>query len=56
MIPVEIPFASSEVGDIVGTCVQLAPSANAGAIVGAIVEILVGANFGALVGFGVTSR
>ena len=45
MNPLKPPFASSDVGDIEGTCVPLAPSACAGTIVGADV--------GALVRFGV---
>ena len=36
--------------DIVGACVQLAPSAHVGAIVGAIVEFIVSAIVGAMVG------
>ena len=38
------------VGNMVGTCVPLAPSAYAGAIVGGIVEITVGAIVGVVVG------
>eukprot|EP00450_Noctiluca_scintillans_P010157 CAMPEP_0194500182 /NCGR_PEP_ID=MMETSP0253-20130528/16815_1 /TAXON_ID=2966 /ORGANISM="Noctiluca scintillans" /LENGTH=80 /DNA_ID=CAMNT_0039341999 /DNA_START=1 /DNA_END=239 /DNA_ORIENTATION=+ len=53
MNPLVSPLDSSDVGDMVGACVQLAPSAHAGAIVGAIVELIVGAIVGALVGAGV---
>ena len=44
---------SSDVGDMLGACVQLAPPATVGAIVGAVVEIVVGAVVGAHVGAGV---
>ena len=42
MNPIELPFDSSEVGNMVGSCVPLALSVYAGAIAGAIVEIIVG--------------
>ena len=44
------PFDPSAVGDMVGACVQLAPSAHVGAITGAIVEFIVSAIVGAMVG------
>ena len=50
MNPLVSPVDSSEVGDIVGACVELVPSEYAGAVVGAVVEIIVGAIVGAVVG------
>ena len=47
------PLDSSDVGETLGTPVQLAPSVMAGSSVGAIVQIIVGAIDGALVGAGV---
>ena len=47
MNPFELRHDSSEVGNMVGTCVPLAPSASAGAIIGAIVDAVIGEFVGA---------
>ena len=52
MNPLELPLDLSEVGDMVGACVQLAPAAHAGAIDGAIVDVIFGAIAWAFLGAG----